>query len=339
MMRPNVRKAVLVMAIFLVVLVLILSGWIVPARQNFTSEAASFSLAQASASPTVTTTAMPAAQSPAIELEPFAGPATSSVTVKGIGWQAGNEVLVSVEDQGQLYQVANTVVQGEGDFSVSFFVPDFWKNHTTVTVVAQAVDGPQASAFYTIIDVPTPTTTVQPQEPQGVVNANALNVRSGPGVIYPVVGRLLLNQTVRITGQNSGWWQIEFPNATSDYGWVADQFIDATNVENIPAQVAPPTPIPPTPTPVPTAVFQCNPGQWSGCGGASCSPQYVSQCGNDGQWMQCVWDPGHCTAPEDSQYEDNNHTHRHHHDNHDNSHDNPDNYTPNLNWYPLPLKK
>ena len=338
MIRRHLIKLMLITAMTLAVIAIFLAGWIVPSSQNIISQAAPLVFTDSATIPKMTLKLLPAAQSPSIELEPFAGPAASSVTVKGNGWQAGNEVLISVEYQGQLYEVANTVVTGEGDFTVSFFIPSFWKNQTTVTVVAHVVGGPQASAFFTVTNVPTPTPTVQPQEAQGVVNTNALNVRTGPGVIYPVVGRLLLDQTVRITGQNSGWWQIEFPNATSDFGWVDGQYLNATNVENVPIQIAPPTPIPPTPTPIPTPTFQCNPGQWSGCGGNSCAAEYVSQCGNNGQWMQCLWDPGHCIPPQTNNYEENNHTH-HHHDNHDHHHNSSDNYNPDLNWYPLPLKK
>jgi hypothetical protein len=57
--------------------------------------------------------------------------------------------------------------------------------------------------------------------PQLTVLAEALNVRSGPGVAYPAVGLLTQGDQVTITGRHaaSGWWQVALPDGVS--GWVS----------------------------------------------------------------------------------------------------------------------
>jgi hypothetical protein len=104
---------------------------------------------------------------------------------------------------------------------------------------------------------PAPPTASAPTETVSsvpAVTANiALNVRSGPGVAYPVIGGLLAGQSVPITGESGDglWWQIVFPGSTSGQGWVSaqPQFSTASHTGNVPIVAAPP---PPTSTPTPT---------------------------------------------------------------------------------------
>lgn len=242
---------------------------------------------------------LPANLAPAgvqITLQPATGPASNAISVIGSGWPAGQTVTVFLRHQQVNYEMATVKTDNQGAFQVSFFLPNFWKKQSAVTV--GVTSGQESTtAIYTVTGQATPTPTPGPTEPQGIVNTQLLNVRNGPGINYYVVGRVALSETVQITGQNGDWWQIEYPNPYSQFGWVSRQFINPINTGNVPLVVAPPPPPTPTPTPVPTqATYQCNPGQWSGCGGASCQAQYVSQCGADGQWGQCVWDPGHCSG-------------------------------------------
>lgn len=87
------------------------------------------------------------------------------------------------------------------------------------------------------------TTTVQAI--QALVN---VNVRSGPGTAYGVIGRILAGQTAQVTGStpDNGWWQVICPD-----GSVGNCF-----VVNDPAltQPAAPTSVPPVTTPVTTPV-------------------------------------------------------------------------------------
>ncbi len=90
----------------------------------------------------------------------------------------------------------------------------------------------------------------------------ALNIRSGPGVNYPVIGGLPAGQSAPITGKSSDglWWRIVFPGSTSGQGWVSaqPQLSTGSNADNVSVAAAPPAPTPtpsptftPSPTPVP----------------------------------------------------------------------------------------
>lgn len=103
-----------------------------------------------------------------------------------------------------------------------------------------------------------------------------LNVRSGPGLDYPIIGQLAEGQSVQIIGKNpeNSWWQISYPSGSGSPAWVtADiQYAMVYNTEGVPVAQLPPVPtnqaspsaeLPssPTPTPGPTAI--AGPGGWA----------------------------------------------------------------------------
>lgn len=106
-----------------------------------------------------------------------------------------------------------------------------------------------------IVDLPAP----EPQKPTGTVTANVLNIRSGPGTNFPVVGAARQGDSGTIVGrsQDGRWWVVDAPSLPGGQGWVSAEFVTATNVEDVPVVASPPTPvptptrIPPTATPVP----------------------------------------------------------------------------------------
>ncbi len=113
------------------------------------------------------------------------------------------------------------------------------------TIPAQETETPSQTPVPTNTDTPTST----PCTP--LVTANTpVNVLSGPGTVYAVIGALNQGQTAKIAGKNAEgtWWYIEFPSAGS-YGWVGGTVVTASC---IPASVsviaAPPTPLPPSGT-------------------------------------------------------------------------------------------
>jgi hypothetical protein len=73
-----------------------------------------------------------------------------------------------------------------------------------------------------------------------------LNIRSGPGTGYPIVGWLEPDQTVEIIGisPNKSWWQIRFVGTADGRGWVSASYIIAWNTATVP--VVQPPPLPPT---------------------------------------------------------------------------------------------
>jgi heat shock protein HslJ len=111
----------------------------------------------------------------------------------------------------------------------------------------------------TIVDLPAP----KPLTPMGrVTGTQNLNIRSGPGTNYPVIGAARYGDEGEIVGRNANgdWWAVAAPSLPGGIGWVSADFVLATNAENVPVIAAPPipptrTPIPitPTPTPMPQA--------------------------------------------------------------------------------------
>ena len=114
---------------------------------------------------------------------------------------------------------------------------------------------------------PTETPTSTPQIAQLVLN-DLVNIRSGPGTSYGLVGSGQQGNIFRITGKNSdgSWWQIDY---NGQAGWVFGQLVAVTGGEtvavaqNIPPAPAPPTntPVPPTPAPAQPAPAQPAPAQ------------------------------------------------------------------------------
>ncbi|MBI1879405.1 MAG: SH3 domain-containing protein, partial [Chloroflexi bacterium] len=78
---------------------------------------------------------------------------------------------------------------------------------------------------------------------------NNVNIRSGPGTDYPIIGPLAAGQSLEIVGRNadSSWWQVVAP---AGLGWVAAQVTSASDVSDSlpvvevaapPVEAAPPT--------------------------------------------------------------------------------------------------
>ncbi|NIO67633.1 MAG: SH3 domain-containing protein, partial [Anaerolineae bacterium] len=166
------------------------------------------------------------------------------------------------------YGVAGAVADLEGRFTASFVFPSEprWENRDQATVIARAADsGAAAQALFDIMsspdqpEEPTATPTEEGQTPQPgqptVTATTDLNIRSGPGTVYPVLGLLRAGQTAEVTGisADAAWWQIKFSGAADGHGWVSAKYVTAQNTSNVPMVQAPPLPATPTPTPTPTS--------------------------------------------------------------------------------------
>jgi len=82
-----------------------------------------------------------------------------------------------------------------------------------------------------------------------------VNVRSGPGTDYVLVGVLVAGQTSTITGRNpeGTWFEIEYIGGPGGVGWVFKDLVHVVgDINTMPTIVPPPTPtLPPTTTPAP----------------------------------------------------------------------------------------
>jgi uncharacterized protein YgiM (DUF1202 family) len=81
---------------------------------------------------------------------------------------------------------------------------------------------------------PTPVKKTGSVSKASLVSTATINIRSGPGVKYEVVGQLNANVTMPIVGrtEDSSWWQIQLNNGSQ--GWVANNVVRVSQVENVP---------------------------------------------------------------------------------------------------------
>ncbi|MCS7286189.1 MAG: SH3 domain-containing protein [Anaerolineae bacterium] len=114
------------------------------------------------------------------------------------------------------------------------------------------------TAFQSPLATPTPGPIETPTgQVRAVVIITELNIRSGPGAVYPVVGKAKLNDTFTVLARDARGDWLQLCCIGGKDGWALAQYlrieggtIDALSV----AQTIPPTPTPrprPTPTPVP----------------------------------------------------------------------------------------
>jgi hypothetical protein len=80
-----------------------------------------------------------------------------------------------------------------------------------------------------------------------LVAPGSVNIRSGPGLSYSVIGSLAANTPLPIIGRNAdtSWWQIRMTN--NELGWVSYSVTSAANTDQVPVVEAPAPPPPPVP--------------------------------------------------------------------------------------------
>ena len=92
------------------------------------------------------------------------------------------------------------------------------------------------------IPVLIPTGTPTPAGPTGVAQ-QTLNVRSGPGTSYDLLGTLPSGTILVLTGKNAGgaWLQVEFLDV---HGWVTAAYVKAGDLSGLPVLDSYGTPVP-----------------------------------------------------------------------------------------------
>jgi hypothetical protein len=86
----------------------------------------------------------------------------------------------------------------------------------------------------------------QSRRVEGRVTAYGLNVRTGPGTAYPIVGGLSRDDVVEVVGKNAAgdWLQIAY---NGQGGWVTAAYVDLSGSLAAVPEVSAPPPPPPTP--------------------------------------------------------------------------------------------
>ena len=107
-----------------------------------------------------------------------------------------------------------------------------------------------------------PAATIPPP-PEGAPTATAvdfINLRSGPGTNYLILGTAAPGATGEVTGKSEDglWWQIKVPVSFYSTGaaWVSADWTTTANTENVPVVAAPPPPSTQLPSSSPTVGCQ-----------------------------------------------------------------------------------
>ncbi len=229
---------------------------------------------------------------PSIILIPNAGPLDAPVIVTGQDWPADTALSIYLTPANETglpnFAIASTTTDADGNFTATIFIAADarWQETDLVRVVAKTTNDQNTSqAYYKIIRqstptaptgtpsatieptatplpeaTPTPTFTNTPTPQPGsplLLALTDLNIRSGPGVNYAILGLLRADQTAEITGRSydGKWWQIKFSGAADGRGWVSASYVDTQNTANVPAVQPPAAPVPqPAPSPTPVVI-------------------------------------------------------------------------------------
>ena len=175
-------------------------------------------------------------------------------------WVSGAKAAESISpvEQGQPTLTASFqwTPEAPGSYTLEIRAYNQQGEVNTPTMVTVTAVGDLAAATATPTSTPaTPSPTV-PTAPT-LKTLTDLNVRTGPGLEYDLIGLLPVGSSAELTGRSEDqqWWQIRFAPAANGVGWVsADPAYSSTvNTGGLPVVPAPPSPTPsPTPTGTPT---------------------------------------------------------------------------------------
>jgi hypothetical protein len=142
---------------------------------------------------------------------------------------------------------------------VSCNLPMFGAQPTKTPTPTGTTPSPSAAAPTTTGSTPAPATATVPAPTNTVVipptactpivtSNDSVNIRSGPGTVYGMVGALPPGSTASVGGKNAdgSWWYINYSGTA---GWVSGSVVTASCIPpTIAIVAAPPTPLPPSGT-------------------------------------------------------------------------------------------
>ncbi len=127
---------------------------------------------------------------------------------------------------------SDTAPNPEGQTSFSLlqgWTPTTAGQHT-IKVIAYRADGTASDPAIITVTVTEESagTTATPTSSACTARTNTdLNVRTGPGTAYPILGVLGVGQTTTVTGRDgtNTWWQIAYPAGPGGSGWVSGAYV------------------------------------------------------------------------------------------------------------------
>ncbi len=162
---------------------------------------------------------------------------------------------IEIASVGATRRTCNTpagVMEQEAEFFVAL------ESAATFTVDGDFIElrnADDAIAVHMVREQEVPIPEPEPGVPTGRVTApNGVNVRSGPGTNFPVLGVAPFGTEGEIIGRSadSRWWVVAAPRAPGGSGWVSADFVAASNAADVPIIASPPPPVVIVPTPAPT---------------------------------------------------------------------------------------
>jgi len=131
-------------------------------------------------------------------------------------------------------------------------------------VMAQYTQASNVDGVQTIQNPDTYASVPPAPPPSGAPAATAIeyvNVRTGPGTNYPVLGVASPGASAEVSGKSAdgAWWQVKIPTqySSSGFGWVSADYVITQNTDSVPVVDAPPAPPPVETTPPPPSGTGC----------------------------------------------------------------------------------
>lgn len=84
----------------------------------------------------------------------------------------------------------------------------------------------------TAVQPQSPAKTAAPEKMQALVTGSVLNVRTGPGTVYPVAAKMKQGTALEVLGKSGDWYKVRISGTTT--GWVAGWLV--TIKQGVPAQ-------------------------------------------------------------------------------------------------------
>jgi len=131
-------------------------------------------------------------------------------------------------------------------------------------VMAQYISASNTQGVTVIANPSTAAPVAPAPPPSGAPVATAVdyvNVRTGPGTTYPVLGVASPGASAEVSGKSAdgAWWQVKIPTqyVASGLAWVSVSYVVTSNTGSVPVVDAPYPPPAVQPTPVPPTSVSC----------------------------------------------------------------------------------
>lgn len=136
--------------------------------------------------------------------------------------------ILSTSTDGQWHQVCCPLGTSVGDRQ-SWVAAEFVTIQQTVVSVTVVTPSNTAPAPpVQLVGTPAAPPGAAGDAVMGTVNGSWVNLRSGPGIIYAVVGQVQEQSAVQLTGRDmaSTWWRICCPAGAPTESWISAEFVD-----------------------------------------------------------------------------------------------------------------